>query len=118
MSTESMHDRLFEMALEEAAGVEPGWWWLSFADGSRPTGQQFLGVAVVRAAGFGLAVMRAHELGINPGGEVCGDVIPAACPPPDEMLDRLVTDKARIEELEKQWCTASWAARGKEQPVP
>jgi hypothetical protein len=28
--------------------VEP-WWWLSFADANRPTGQQFLGVAIMQA---------------------------------------------------------------------
>lgn len=112
-----MGDRLLDMALDEAIGVEPGWWWLSFADGDRPAGQQFLGVAVVRAPGFGLAVMRAHELKINPGGEVSGQLIPAGVPPPTEMLDKLLIDKERIAELEEQWCAASWAASGKPRPA-
>ncbi len=72
-------------------------YWLSFADGDRPRGQQFLGVAVVdvteadcdRAVPFvvrrrppgspppedevlwvGAAITKAHETGCNPGGEV------------------------------------------------
>jgi len=109
---------LFAMVLDEAKGGPPGWWWLSFADGRRPAGQQFLGVAVVRAAGFGLAVMRAHALGINPGGEVSGQQIPASVAPPDEMLDKLVTDKDRVLELEEGWCAASRAASGKERLAP
>ena len=43
-------------------------WWLSFADGDLPKGQQFLGVCLVWAPAFPLAVMAAHVLGINPGG--------------------------------------------------
>lgn len=83
------------------------WFWLSFADGDRPKGQQFLGVIVVRALYFELAVARTHELGINPGGEVAGMEIPAHVPPPDEMLDKLVADPARIRALEEQWAAAS-----------
>ncbi|HKP06397.1 MAG TPA: hypothetical protein VJU58_04015 [Microbacterium sp.] len=108
---------LLNKAVAEAVECGEGWWWLSFADGGRPTGQQFLGVAVVRAAGLGFAVMRAHALGINPGGEVQGMEIPAACAPPDAMLDHLTTDPARIAELEEQWCEASWAAIGKPRPA-
>lgn len=52
--------------------VDDTWWWLSFADGKRPVGQQFLGVVLVRAPEFTLAVMATHRLGVNPGGEVCG----------------------------------------------
>lgn len=102
--------------MKAKAACEVGWWWLSFADGDRHAGQQFLGIAVVRAAGFGLAVMQTHALGINPGGEVQGKEIRANCPPPDELLNRLVTDKARIAELEEQWCAASWAVSGRPRP--
>jgi hypothetical protein len=45
-------------------------WWLSFADGARPVGSQFLGVAIVPAADPIEAVKTAHALRCNPGGEV------------------------------------------------
>lgn len=53
--------------------------WLSFADGERSEGQQFLGACVVEAPSFLLAVFRTYELGINPGGEVMGIEIPPEC---------------------------------------
>lgn len=46
--------------------------WLSFADPDKPSGSQFLGVVVIRAASYPLAVHETHRLGINPGGEVLG----------------------------------------------
>ena len=61
--------RAFELLVQEASEPE-SWWWLSFADGSLPEGQQFLGVAIVREHGPARAIRRSHELGINPGGEV------------------------------------------------
>lgn len=53
---------------------EPGWdlWWLSYAgeEGSR-------GVALVEGASFLHACERSNELGISPGGEVKGFLVPA-----------------------------------------
>lgn len=48
------------------------YWWLSFADGTRPKGTQFLGGVLIEAKSFMDAVERSHALGINPGGEVRG----------------------------------------------
>lgn len=45
-------------------------WWLSFADPTRPKGQQFLGVCIVEAVDEISAIKVAHALSINPGGEV------------------------------------------------
>lgn len=68
-------------------------WWLSFCDAQRPTGQQFLGVAIVDvddddaaeakaiidarfpdhepdAEWTAAATRKAHRLGCNPGGDV------------------------------------------------
>jgi hypothetical protein len=65
--------------LEELMFVGPKpLWWLSFVDPDLgippeeqvPGGPSFLGVAIVEAAGAIGAVRRAHELKINPGGEV------------------------------------------------
>lgn len=47
-----------------------GWWYLSFADPLLPKGTQFLGAALVDAPDHVSAMVRAHELGINPGGDV------------------------------------------------
>lgn len=47
-------------------------WFLSFADGRRPKGTQFLGGAIVEAQDFMAAIKKTHALGINPGGEVQG----------------------------------------------
>lgn len=69
---EAFVSRLAEVLAVEAASPEPGLWWLSFTDPSRPKGDQFLGVAVVEAIGHHHALRQTHILGINPGGEVAG----------------------------------------------
>ncbi len=47
--------------------------WLSFADPTKPRGQQHLGVAIVEASSAGGALTKAWEMGCNPGGEVMID---------------------------------------------
>ena len=46
------------------------YFYMSFCDVNRPTGQKFLGATVVQAEDEKSAFERATELGINPGGEV------------------------------------------------
>lgn len=46
------------------------WWWLSFCDATRPKVTQFLGGALIHAPNEIMALERAWELGVNPGGEV------------------------------------------------
>ena len=46
--------------------------WLSFADGSKPKGTQFLGACVVEAPSFADAIQVAWAHGCNPGGECLG----------------------------------------------
>jgi hypothetical protein len=65
----------FEEALALETGPD-GWWYLSFAEPKPPFGRGFLGGAVVEGRGVVSAVLRAHELGINPGGEVRGIPVP------------------------------------------
>ena len=43
--------------------------WLSFIDPDKPQGQRFLGVVSDVAGNIQDACAKAHELGINPGGE-------------------------------------------------
>lgn len=84
--------------------VEAPWQWLSFADGTRPKGEQFLGVAIVQAHNVGHAAMVAHARGCNPGGEVAAMPIPERFgPPPPEWDHKLITDRDEIERLERQW---------------
>lgn len=75
--------------------------WLSFADGDRPKGSQFLGVALVSAPGFIEAVRLTHHLGINPGGEVQIMPIPPHHAVPVEYQNRLLTREecAAVDEL-------------------
>ncbi len=96
---------IIDLAFEEAAGRDfrESWYWLSFADGSLPTGQQFLGVAIVRAPGFGPAVIKARVLGINPGGWVQGFELPGGALPEDvlsQYANRLLT-KADCEDFDR-----------------
>lgn len=81
---------------------DESWFYLSFADGDLPTGQQFLGGAYIQGINQGAAVSRAHKLGINPGGEVqiVGPLTPNAMAEnvPAEDRERLLTR----EELEEE----------------
>lgn len=65
--------------------------WMSFCDPDKPEGQQFLGVIITKALGFAHAVEKAHELGINPGGEIQSmEFDPAEVNPKD--FDRLLSE--------------------------
>jgi len=57
-------------------------WWLSFADGNKPKGSQFLGAIIIHANDFIEAITETHMLGINPGGECQGMQVP----PEGELL--------------------------------
>lgn len=67
---EAFDARLTEALEAEMGAPEPGLWWLSFTDPSRPAGSRFLGVAIVEAIGSLAAITTTHVLGINPGGQV------------------------------------------------
>jgi hypothetical protein len=91
MTDEEFVDRAVELLDMEAATGTMTWWWLSFADGDLPKGQQFLGVAIVEAMGFFTATMVARAHGINPGGECQGFQFPPGRVPPDRYQNRLLT---------------------------
>lgn len=88
--------------------------WLSFADGKRPTGQQFLGAIVIDAPSFAHAIKACWALGINPGGEVVqmpADPTKLAEKFPAELrekllsradLERLFDDLMTLDELERR----------------
>jgi hypothetical protein len=91
--------RMFLLAIDSAT-MPMQWWWLSFADGDRPEGQQFLGVALVQGRGLGLASSEAWAHGCNPGGEVMGMPFPDWAKPPEGYTNRLLT-RAEAEEVER-----------------
>ena len=91
------------------AGLATPWWWLSFADGNRPKGRQFLGVAIVQAYSFPIAVGVAHMLGINPGGEVMGYPVPPGRVVPGPFREQLLS-RADIAELE-EWMVLMYGCR-------
>lgn len=92
------------------------WFWLSFADGDLPEGEQFLGVAIVKVDDgiqevvdemsrlmrrpehvigdpFFAAVASSRLLNLNPGGSVQGLEMPASLVQriPEEMRERLLS---------------------------
>lgn len=79
--------------------------WLSFCDGERPQGTQFLGVAIVEVPYRGdveetvrAGITKTHRLGINPGGEVLTFEIP----PEGEERARSHADRLmQLEEIER-----------------
>jgi hypothetical protein len=92
--------RLQAMLGDELRNGEPQWWWLSFVDPDRPEGDRFLGVVIVEARGPTTATQRAHDLGINPGGEVA--IVPLPGPPRPEDRERLLT-RAEVQAIKLPW---------------
>jgi hypothetical protein len=75
---------------------ETGVFWLSFVDPTRPKGDRFLGVAIVRAFDATDAVSTAWALGCNPGGEVLiNGPMPEGMYLPEDMCRLLNADDAR-----------------------
>lgn len=92
LTREQARQRMDDMHAAELAANDLGMWWLSFADGTKPKGFQFLGVVIVEAYGFTDAIQKSHDLGINPGGEVQGSrVDPMPDDFPAEKLNRLLS---------------------------
>jgi hypothetical protein len=78
--------------------------WLSFCDGSRPKGSQFLGCAIVPGANIVDAASAAWALECNPGGEVAGHAIPERLirMTPPSYVGRLLT-RTEAEVLDRMW---------------
>lgn len=78
-------------AAHERSSKPLGWYWLSFVEPSAADGQRFLGVAIVEGHGVSSAAIRAHDLEINPGGEVQAVELIGNDIPPPEMRNRLLS---------------------------
>lgn len=95
------------------------WWWCSFCDLSKPEGQRLIGVAIMSNPEE-RPKWAAMVEGVDSGATVeslCYQVDPKYGDPPEEWVEKLITDKARIEQLELAWigagCVtiAEWEAR-------
>lgn len=77
-------------------------WWLSFCDARKPQGAQFVGVVIVRADSFSMAVFEAHRLKCNPpGAEVQGtEWAPVKFVDPTKLGVLLTRDEAEALEAE------------------
>jgi hypothetical protein len=94
----SYHAMLVDrLAAREARQRTLGWWWLSFVDPEKPDGQRFLGVAIVEGSGVASASIKAHELGVNPGGAVKGVPLAGDDLPSVELRNRFLN----LDELKK-----------------
>lgn len=85
------------------SGTMQTYLWISFCDDRFGFAGKFLGVAVLKSADLEESRRQAHRLGINPGGQAAGVLIHTRAEPPAELLNHLVTDKAKLAELEKSW---------------
>lgn len=81
----------FVAMLEEERNNPEQLFYISFAEPNR-----FLGAVITKAPGFLSAVMKTHELGINPGGEAFGGVIDLKVDP--KFLDKLLKNRKECEE--------------------
>jgi hypothetical protein len=70
--------------------------YMSFCDTRLPEGTQFLGAIVLNANDVEEGATRAHKLGINPGGQVMGILVPEDKFIPEEFCNRLLTKEEAI----------------------
>lgn len=84
--TKEQFDARVEELLREESTKEPQWWWLSFADN-----RGWLGGICVFASGITSAVLRTHQLGINPGGECRATPLPPGTVPSEDWQERLLS---------------------------
>jgi hypothetical protein len=85
------------MARHQRRGRSMTTFWLSFSDPDAPPAKRFLGVAIFDMdeskgeLSVPEIVLKAHELGINPGGQVVVQEVDGI---PNEHKNKLITDDA------------------------
>lgn len=86
MENQAFAARVVE-GLDEEKDNAPLTWWLSFADGSLPKVNQFLGVILVdNCPGLVHARMAMTLNGVkSPGGQICGFGFDPSAGPPDQV---------------------------------
>lgn len=121
MTDEKRQARLVERVEAEIADPRPSLWWLSFIDPTRPQGERLLGVVVVHDIGPMLAVNKAYDLGVNPGGEVVIMPLPPEFDVPPEyrhrLLDRTAAERLReLQSIDRRTPPPRPALRRRERP--
>jgi hypothetical protein len=99
--------------------------WLSFCDGTRPKGEQFLGVCLIEVSAaeaddaavdvmlrfplaqpgsewLAAATRKAHQLGCNPGGEVACQEMPVGHPNLSRYQFGVLMDRATCERIDRE----------------
>lgn len=99
--------------------------WMSFCDGRRPEGSQFLGACVIDVTGeeandakidvllpfpfaqpdsewIAAATAKAHRLGCNPGGEIAFVEVPRDHPVSAVYVRGVLMDRATIERIDRE----------------
>ena len=66
------------------------WMYISFCD------EKFLGAVIIQAPGIATAILRCHQLGINPGGQALAVSLDPDLLPPPEARERLLTKEEVI----------------------
>lgn len=90
-------DLTIDEAIIKVAKEMLPWWWLSFADGEKPKGEQFLGACLVQGATLPDAIKEAWRLKINPGGEVMsGELGGYPVDVPEKWANRLLSHEDMV----------------------
>lgn len=85
--------------LIENSTMPERWFWLSFASNGKATG-----VIITRGRFLLEAVMRTHAHGINPGGSIFSQEVPATYGDPrPEDANRLISDPEEITAVAMAW---------------
>lgn len=87
-----------DMLLEADPQAPIQLFYMSFADGTRPKGTQFLGGLFIRAKSFTGALQASHQRGLNPGGEVQVVVVKKSIE--EKWIGRLMS-RAELEEMDR-----------------
>lgn len=85
----------------DGADQREPWWWLSFADGKRPEGEQFLGALFLRGYTLPAVITESHLRGLNPGGEIQAIELPPGIEPPEKWTERLLS-REEIAEMDRE----------------
>lgn len=101
--TDDVWGKLLERKPEPAKQL----WWLSFRDESRPPGQKWRGVCIVRASSVVDAMDEANLQGCSPGGTIqvmgCEMDFPANQAAVPQYINRLLTEAEAVEATKAIW---------------
>lgn len=86
------------------------WHYFSFA------AEKFYGGLIIECHGLTDGIMKAHRMGVNPGGEVIAVPVPAGQLPPAKYRNRLLSKSDILEFAGAVQTLAEWKAEHENQP--